>query len=124
MVAAAPVVAAAPAEPKAPALKAKDVTCDATAAGAATFATGSASLTPAERTLLNAVVQCITGQHEVGEHTDKTSGSSSRRNSRQIEARTIAGDTYHRKKRRPHQGGTFLLLKVATGPINTGASSF
>lgn len=63
---AAPAVAAV----AAPAAAAKDVTCGATIAVAATFATGSAKLTPQARTLLDAVVPCITAPYEVGGHTD------------------------------------------------------
>lgn len=64
------VVAPAPVVAAAPAAEAKDVTCGATVAVAATFATGSANLTPASRTLLNAVVPCIIAPFEVGGHTD------------------------------------------------------
>lgn len=65
-------VATAPAAvaPPAAVAEAKDVTCGATVAVAATFATGSANLTPQARTLLDAVVPCITAPYEVGGHTD------------------------------------------------------
>jgi OmpA-OmpF porin, OOP family len=54
----------------APAAKAEDVQCGDTIAVAATFATGSANLTPDARKLLDAVVPCIKGPFEVGGHTD------------------------------------------------------
>jgi OmpA-OmpF porin, OOP family len=54
----------------APAAKAEDVQCGDKVAVAATFATGSAKLTPDARKLLDAVVPCIKGPYEVGGHTD------------------------------------------------------
>lgn len=54
----------------APAAKAEDVQCGSKVAVAATFASGSAKLTPDAVKLLGAVVPCITGPFEVGGHTD------------------------------------------------------
>lgn len=54
----------------APAAKAEDVRCGSKVAVAATFASGSAKLTPDAVKLLGAVVPCITGPFEVGGHTD------------------------------------------------------
>ena len=65
---AAPVaVAASPVEPAA---RAEDVKCSSQVAIAATFATGSAQLSPGAAKLLGAVVPCITSTYEVGGHTD------------------------------------------------------
>jgi OmpA-OmpF porin, OOP family len=80
----APVVAAAPAA------EAKDVTCGATVAVAATFATGSAQLTPQARTLLNAVVPCIAGPYEVGGHTDSVGNAAANVALSQRRAQSVA----------------------------------
>lgn len=73
-----------------PAAEAKDVTCGATVAVAATFATGSANLTPQARTLLNAVVPCITGPYEVGGHTDSVGNAAANLALSQRRAQSVA----------------------------------
>lgn len=74
----------------APAAKAEDVQCGDKVAVAATFATGSANLTPEARKLLDAVVPCITGPFEVSGHTDNVGKSASNQALSERRAQSVA----------------------------------
>ena len=74
----------------APAVQATDVACGSRMAVAATFATGSASLTPQARTLLDAVVPCMTGPYEVGGHTDSVGNAAANRTLSERRAQSVA----------------------------------
>lgn len=75
----------------APVAAAKDVQCSDKLAVAATFATGSARLTPAAAKLLSAVVPCITGPHEIGGHTDNVGQAAANQKLSERRAKAVAG---------------------------------
>jgi outer membrane protein OmpA-like peptidoglycan-associated protein len=80
----APVVAA-------PAATASEVQCGDKIAVAASFATGSARLSPAMAKVLGAVVPCIKGSYEVGGHTDNVGGDAPNQVLSERRAKAVAG---------------------------------
>jgi outer membrane protein OmpA-like peptidoglycan-associated protein len=87
-----PVKAAAPAPiAVAPAASASDVQCGDKIAVAASFANGSARLSPAMAKVLNAVVPCIKGSYEVGGHTDNVGGDAPNQVLSERRAQVVAG---------------------------------
>lgn len=75
----------------APVAAAKDVQCSDKLSVAATFATGSARLTPSAAKLLSAVVPCITGPHEIGGHTDNVGQAAANQKLSERRAKAVAG---------------------------------